>query len=143
MVFNLKTWIKDANPSTLGHQMKLISAILKNRGRNSIFRPNGLKPRVHRLTGDRALQHHQSTGGVQSGRPDRSTDQANAIRSTGEEHQCEKTHKISLKTCKSSPKSRYLKGQPLDPVLGTKSSPKNPRSPISILVLLKIHQNSF
>ncbi|EXB88180.1 GDSL esterase/lipase 5 [Morus notabilis] len=71
--FNSKTWIKDANSSTLGPQMKLIWVLPENMAQDNNFRPNRVKPRIHRSTGDRAVQHHRSTGGVQFGRPHRST----------------------------------------------------------------------
>ncbi|EXB53740.1 hypothetical protein L484_022396 [Morus notabilis] len=106
--------------------MKLIWVLLENRGQNGNFSPNRVKPRVHRSTGDRAVQQHRSTGGVQSIRLDRSTGQSNAIRSTAlvdrlpcdpvnqtgrpvESAAGEKLAKTSLKTCKSSPKSKYFK----------------------------------
>ncbi|EXC03139.1 hypothetical protein L484_008471 [Morus notabilis] len=61
--------------------MKLIWVFLENRGQNNIFRPNRVKPRVNRSTGDRAVQHYRSTGSVHTGRPDRSTGQP-TVRST-------------------------------------------------------------
>ncbi|EXB77324.1 hypothetical protein L484_010149 [Morus notabilis] len=107
--------------------MKLIWAPLKNRGQNSIFKPNRAKPCVHQSTGDRVVQHHRLTGGVQSGRPDRSTDQAYAIRSTGchvirSTRQVDRWNQPGEKNlpkpvCKpvNPAKLKYLKGKPLDP----------------------------
>ncbi|EXB85439.1 hypothetical protein L484_023671 [Morus notabilis] len=71
--------------------MKLIWVLPENRGQNSNFRPNRVKPRVNRSTGDRAVQQYRSTGSVytgrpvslQSGRPHRSTG-FHVIRSTAQ-----------------------------------------------------------
>ncbi|EXC35488.1 hypothetical protein L484_026795 [Morus notabilis] len=63
--------------------MKLIWVLPENRGQNSNFRPNRVKPRVNRSTGDRAVQHYRSTSSVHTDRPDRSTGQP-TIRSTAQ-----------------------------------------------------------
>ncbi|EXC26168.1 hypothetical protein L484_009990 [Morus notabilis] len=49
--------------------MKLIWVLPENRGQNSNFRPNRVKPDVNRSTGDRTLHYHRSTGGVHFGQP--------------------------------------------------------------------------
>ena len=108
--FNIKSGIKDANPFIPSPQMKLIWVLPENRGQNNNFRPNRVKPSVHRSTGDRVVQHYRSTGSVHTGRPvslqsGRPVDISSSRKLT----------EISSKTCKSSPKSQNLKGQPLDP----------------------------
>ncbi|EXB53363.1 hypothetical protein L484_016246 [Morus notabilis] len=90
--------------------MKLIWVLSENRGQNRNFRPNRVKPHVNRSTGDRVVQHYRSTGSVHTGRPDRSTGGISRAR---------EAHGNQSKTCKSSPKSKYFKGKPLD--LGSRS----------------------
>ncbi|EXB53889.1 hypothetical protein L484_001560 [Morus notabilis] len=55
--------------------MKLIWVLPENKGQNSNFRPNRVKPHVNQSTSDRAVQHYWSIGSVHTGRPDRSTGQ--------------------------------------------------------------------
>ncbi|EXC05576.1 hypothetical protein L484_000815 [Morus notabilis] len=84
--------------------MKLIWVLPENSGQNSIFRPNRVKPRVNRSTGDRAVQHYRSTSSVhtgrlvslQSGQPDWSTG-FHVIRSTGEISCAREAHKNQSK----------------------------------------------
>ena len=81
-VLNIKSGFKDTNPFIPSPQMKLIWVLPENRGQNDNFRPNRVKPRVHRSTGDRGVHHHRSAGGVHSGRPVRSAGGLNKVRST-------------------------------------------------------------
>jgi len=112
-VFNLKTLIKDANPSTLGPQMKLIWVLLKNKCQNNIFRPNRVKPHVHRSTGDREVHHHRLAGGVhpvnRTGRPLAIVRSGRPMRLTGGELQFVKTRRNQFKNLQIQ--SQFTKSQ--------------------------------